>query len=340
MNSHDSEQQVRRFMEQRMSAQELAEFARRIRTEPELRNVATQWVNRYRDLEEARAPEISHEMLISYVEESLDQNDREFVEAFAAIDPEVESQLAELRANRAQLLELDQAVFEPPAKRQASFFGLGFWPSALFAAAVFLVAFIVLRSRSEPTFVVARIPDEVVALAASSGMGTTLSPDEEGLLRPVATAVDTAQPELTWKPVRLATEYRVTVLDAKGEVAYRDSTTKTTLVVGHPLPNGATYTWSVAALDRDGSSLEVLSADASRQGKFAILSAAKYAECLARLRKLPPQDHFARANTEVAYGLLDQAESDVRLELTTTTDPRRRVAATRLLNRILSRSNG
>jgi hypothetical protein len=347
MSSFDPQTNIRRFFEKRMTSTELADFARRIQSEPDLRHSAAEYLVRFRGLETASAPDISHEMLCAYVEGSLDRVDVEFVEALAEIEPAIRAQLDELRANRVQLSGLDASFFSPtraesPGEQVGKRFFFGRWRLLLAsgATATLLVVFFLARLRSHETSVgdVAMIPPEVIALATGSDRGATLATDEEFLLDPVATAVESDRPRMTWQPVKLAASYRLTMLDEAGEVVFRGTTSNSSLTLDRSLPRGKTYSWFVSALTRDGADLETLASarigDKLLSARFIVLSAHNLARFEGALRSASPNDSYARANIETAFGLLETAES----ELTHIRAPV--PSATRLLTRIRARSNG
>jgi hypothetical protein len=123
---------------------------------------------------------------------------------------------------------------------------------------------------------------------------------------PVATAVRSTHPTLSWTSDPQSLEYRVTLRDENTGQATSSALLETTSwTVSPELERGHTYVWQVASPRKNGAEALVPQPPAP-PAKFIVLDAATDS----KLEQLPPS-HLARAVLYVNAGLLDDANQEL-----------------------------
>jgi hypothetical protein len=139
----------------------------------------------------------------------------------------------------------------------------------------------------------------------SVGEGTSFA-----LQRPVGTVVQSDRPTFSWKPLKGASSYSVSVFDAQlNEVARSEPLTTTMWTTPRALQRGATYRWQVVA--SEGGREVLLPSATAPEAKFKVLDQ-RQAEELSRARRKYANSHLVLGVLYAQAGLLDEAETELK----------------------------
>jgi len=155
------------------------------------------------------------------------------------------------------------------------------------------------------------------------------------LLDPLGLVVRSEQPTLRWHALDGAQSYQVIVTDTDlNEVAASPALDATEWRIAKPLKAGRIYSWQVTAM-KDGAKITspVLPAP---QAKFKVLDRST-AELLLKAERAYPDSHLTLGVLYAEAGLLDEAEQQLRLFI--STNPRNDVAQKLLQNVSAMRAN-
>jgi hypothetical protein len=269
---------------------------------------------------------LSDEDVQAYVDSTMDGADRHVADAHLAGCDVCARQIEELRSWAA-----------PPARRAA-------WPSYAWAASILLALLVPIgywqwqgatppeiagvsalpaglqaRVREAVTAGRATLPATIAALAGQREvtMGPAAPAATFRVVAPLATAVATDRPTFRWEPVAGATEYTITIVDARGQrIASASAGTATTFTPASPLPGDGVYTWQVAA--RVGAGTVLAPAPPAPPARFALLEAPTRA-LLARLEREEPDAHVMLGILYAQAGVI--AEARRHLAAVPATDP-------------------
>ena len=124
---------------------------------------------------------------------------------------------------------------------------------------------------------------------------------------PVATVVLDARPRFEWSPAKGAAEYTVAVADREtGADAATGSTTETWWRPQEPLARGRTYTWQVTA--HAGEERWTVPQPSDAEVVFHVASP----ETVREIAAVPGELHLERGIVLAEYGILDDAELELR----------------------------
>jgi hypothetical protein len=157
-----------------------------------------------------------------------------------------------------------------------------------------------------------KTPSFIADLKGKPGALMGTKPEQRyGLLRPVATAVESQKPMFSWRAIAGAQNYVVTVYDADAKkIAASDPLTETKWQCGTQLIRGRRYSWQVRA-NVNGKEL-IMPAPAAAEAKFRVIDEARSAE-LSDARRRFPESHLLLGILYAETGLLEQAEKELRM---------------------------
>jgi len=156
-------------------------------------------------------------------------------------------------------------------------------------------------------------PAELNALIGKPSilLGGSASETSFALLTPVGTFVENAKPLFRWQPLSGASRYQVTVVDSKlREVLQSPEIGQTSWKSGRALQRGEVYRWQVTAF-RDSGQI-VAPAPPAPEARFEIIHQSQ-ADELSKQRLAQASNHFALGCAYANAGVLDEAESELRL---------------------------
>jgi anti-sigma factor RsiW len=144
--------------------------------------------------------------------------------------------------------------------------------------------------------------------------GTLLGDSQEVsfvVLTPVGTFVEDVKPLFHWVPLSGASRYQVTVVDGElRQVLQSPMISETNWKAGSALQRGKVYQWQVTAY-RNSEQI-VAPAPPSPEARFEIIDQSQ-ADELVQLKLTQPSNHFALGCAYANAGVLDQAESELRM---------------------------
>jgi outer membrane protein assembly factor BamB len=311
-----------RYLKGELSAEELQAFLNQLETGPvtqaaceALLDTASEFLS-----DTTSAEPISHDVLIAYTENKLDAVDREIVEAYAELDLVVRAQIAELAANRQAL-----AAAKPVLSRRRAGSRPLIWFSFATAAVACLVGIALLGIRLRSVTVLAmavRTPAKMLDRAygprryaelAVQYLSNAAPGRGSGLLSPLCTAVESDRPELSWQPVRGATQYRVSVTAQGSKTPVHVTTTALTHLTCSPLPAGVEFSWSVTALFPGHGWVAIVNGATGLPGVFRVLSKDEARRYRAGRAAVGAMDRIGRAILDIRFGLLLSAEAELIL---------------------------
>jgi anti-sigma factor RsiW len=156
-------------------------------------------------------------------------------------------------------------------------------------------------------------PAQLNALIREAGTLLGASPHEVSfvLLTPVGTFVEDVKPLFRWLPLSGASRYQVTVVDSKlRQVLQSPAISETNWKAGSALQRGKVYQWQVTAFR--SSEQIVAPAPPAPEAMFEIIEQSQ-ADELVQLKLTQSSNHFALGCAYANAGVLDQAESELRL---------------------------
>lgn len=128
-------------------------------------------------------------------------------------------------------------------------------------------------------------------------------------LAPLATAVESDQPEFTWSSRSDATAYVVVVYDDQFALVIESPSVRgTSWRAPTSIPRGRIYTWQIRALTPAGTVAAPV--PPAPEARFAVITADE-AERIARIRLELPASRLRRAVAYTRAGLLDDAEREL-----------------------------
>jgi hypothetical protein len=156
-------------------------------------------------------------------------------------------------------------------------------------------------------------PRETNQLRSKSGvlMGTSESGVPFALSNPIGKVVRSDRPDFTWKPLKDAESYTVSIYDKNfNKIMSSPPLQRTAWRADVALKRGATYQWQVSAT-KDGQEVKSPIRPAP-DAKFMILDGAKASE-IERAEKSGRISHFLLGVLYANAGLLDDAEREFQL---------------------------
>lgn len=141
-------------------------------------------------------------------------------------------------------------------------------------------------------------------------MDPTAGENTFGLLGPSGTVIATDHPNLRWQALPGATSYTVSVFDADFNLVTRSAPQTARQWKSAKLQRGMIYSWEVVAV-RNGQEVRSPVAPAPK-AQFKILEAEKLRE-LTNLKRHSPISHLALGLTYARFGLLAEAEGQLRI---------------------------
>lgn len=269
----------------------------------------------------ANSPHLSYDELVAYAEERMEAGARAQATVHLDLCPQC-------RAEADDLLRIRVPRVSPRRPRAA------WW--IIVAAGVILLGFLFWRLQnrrsqmpppiSEFSGLVGDalrngrvdVPEPVLALRGKSASLPGTPESRFGLLRPVATAVASAQPKFEWSPVGNDAQYVVAVFDSQLNPIVRSATlAEPAWTPPQPLAAGE-YLWQVTATV--GSKSVLAPGDSDPPAKFLVLDEAQR-QSLERAAKERPGDHLLLGVLYARAGVLDDAERELRLADPVTARP-------------------
>ena len=156
-------------------------------------------------------------------------------------------------------------------------------------------------------------PAQLNALIQEAGTLLGAYPHEVSfaLLTPVGTFVEDVKPLFRWLPLSGASRYQVTVVDSKlHQVLQSPVISGTKWTAGSALQRGKVYQWQVTAFR--SSEQIVAPAPPAPEARFEVINQSQ-ADELVQLKLTQASNHFALGCAYANAGVLDQAESELRL---------------------------
>ena len=272
-------------------------------------------------IEEARGEHLSYEQMDAWVDDRMDQTERELVLAHIGLCAECARQLRGYEAYAPAMAapvsaSAQRAANAVPApafgeRMRAFFFSTRFAAAALAVVAVAIVTPILLersgdRGAGNPGLAgLSTLPDTVragaeavlhanIAERPAALEGLSPNPDQTPLY-PVSEVVEETEPILRWKA--FGASYLVNVYNAKGMlVAHSEALTDDHWLIAVPLDRGVLYMW------------EVVSGETTHRASFRVLDAAGEGEIL-QLRS-SKATHLTLGAVAQQYGMLSLAEQE------------------------------
>jgi hypothetical protein len=262
-------------------------------------------------IEKARGQHLSYEQMDAWVEDKMDQTERELVLAHIGLCAECARQLrayesyAPVMSAPVNRETVRAAVSAPSAsfsERILAFFRMPAVAVATLAIAAVAILTPILLERSErgrgvDSSVKREVrTDAILRPAALTGLDP--NPDKN-FEYPVSEVVQETQPILRWKP--FAMQFTINVYNSNGMLIAHTQSTDTNWQVPVALDHGATYQWEIVA---DG---------ATHRAAFRVLDEAGAAE-IERVRSSSPS-FLAMGTVAERYGLLSSAQQQFEAAL-------------------------
>jgi len=148
--------------------------------------------------------------------------------------------------------------------------------------------------------------------------GNQASTQSFKIVRPFATAIDVDRPTFSWTALDGATNYTVSIFDAKLHlVRSSEPLTDTRWRIPDRLKAGIVYTWTVTAR-KDGH--DIVAPAPPARAEFRLLETLKLIKLNDLVRRT--ESHAARGVLYAKAGLLDEAEREFQTHLVLSVDER------------------